>query len=95
VCLHEGEGEARFSGWLRIPVRRRPGRRRLRALKKKLLERLGAGLLPVDGRVVKLGVRRCRPREAAAEVLPLPVSPVEAAAVLPLPGQPVEAAQSA
>jgi hypothetical protein len=78
VRLYEGEGEARFSGWLRIPVRRRPGRRRLRALKKKLFERLGAGLLPVDGRVLKLGVRRCRPR-AVAEVLPLPVPPVEAA----------------
>jgi hypothetical protein len=58
VRLHEGEGEANYTGWLRIPVERRPSRKRLRALKAKLRTRLEAGLLPVDGRVLKVGVRR-------------------------------------
>jgi hypothetical protein len=62
VRLHEGEGEARFSGWLRIPIERRPNRRRLRRFKAKLRASLEAGLRLVDGAVLKLGVRRCRPR---------------------------------
>lgn len=64
VSLHEGEGEAYYSGWLRIPIERRPSRRRLRQMKAKLRARLEAGLLPVDGRVLKLGVRRCQARPA-------------------------------
>jgi len=60
ICLHRGEGEARFSGWVRIPNERRPSRRRLRKLKAKLRGRLEAGLLPIQGRILKVGVRRCR-----------------------------------
>lgn len=69
VCLHLGEGEAKYSGWLRIPIKRHPSRTRLRRFKVKLRRRLEAGLLPVDGRVVKVGVRRCRVFEP--ETLPL------------------------
>src|SRR5262245_56394038 len=75
VRLHEGEGEARFSGWLRIPIERRPSRRRLCRFKAKLLTRLEAGLRPIDGEVIKLGVRRCaarRPGTAAQPSLPFP-----------------------
>lgn len=61
VRLHDGEGEASYTAWLRIPVARRPGRRRLRAFKAKLRARLEAALLPIEGRVLKLGVRRRRP----------------------------------
>jgi hypothetical protein len=64
VCLHDGDGEARYSGWLRIPIERRPSRRRLRKFKAKLRSRLEAGLLAVDGQVIKVGVRRCVPRPA-------------------------------
>lgn len=94
VCLHKGEGEARFSGWLRIPVERRPSRRRLRKFKAKLQSRLETNLLPIDGRVVKLGVRRCRVRVAEAEpvALPLPFPPV---ATTPEETTPLETAQSA
>jgi hypothetical protein len=60
VRLRSVEGGARFSGWLRIPVERRPGRKRLRKFKERLLGRLETNLLPIDGRVVKVGVRRCR-----------------------------------
>lgn len=58
VRLHEGDGPAWYTGWLRIPVLRRPGRKRLRRLKARLRERLEAGLSPIGGRVLKLGVRR-------------------------------------
>lgn len=88
VCLHKGEGEARFSGWLRIPIERRPGRRRLRKFRAKLHRRLEAGLAPVDGRVVKVGVRRCHARAAEPVALPLPAPYVEKA-------PPMETAQSA
>jgi hypothetical protein len=84
VRLHEGEGEARFSGWLRIPIERRPSRRRLRKLKAKLHARLEAGLLPIDGQVIKLGVRRCRTRPAAeAPVAPFTLEVPAEAVVLP------------
>ncbi len=56
----DGEGEARFSGWVRIPIQRRPGRKRVRKFKDRLRRRLEANLLPIDGQVVKLGVGRCR-----------------------------------
>jgi hypothetical protein len=59
-------GKARFSGWLRIPVERRPGRKRVRKIKERLRGRLEAGLLPIDGVLVKLGVRRCRRATAGA-----------------------------
>jgi hypothetical protein len=83
--LRSGEGEARFTGWLRIPVQRRPGRKRLRRFKAQLRTRLEASLAPIDGRVVKVGVRRYRA---------VPALPVEAAPTTPLP-YPVETAQSA
>jgi hypothetical protein len=74
VRLHKGEGEGRFSGWLRIPVERRPGRKRVRKFKAKLRGRLEAGLLPIDGAVVKFGVRRCRGRGRPTP--PTPATPV-------------------
>jgi hypothetical protein len=52
------------SGWLRIPIERWPNRRRLRKFKAKRRASLEARLLPVDGQVLKLGVRRCQPRQA-------------------------------
>jgi hypothetical protein len=58
VRLHEGDGEANYTGWLRISIKRRPGRKRLRRFKSKLRGRLEAGLLLIDGQVLKLGVRR-------------------------------------
>jgi hypothetical protein len=73
VRLHRGEVEGRFSGWLRIPVERRPGRKRLRKIRAKLHDRLESALLPVGGEVVKVGVRRCRARAVpAAPLLPFP-----------------------
>jgi hypothetical protein len=81
VRLHDGEGEARFSGWLRIPIERRPSRRRLRKMKAKLQARLEAGLLPIDGQVIKLGVRRVKHRPAPAAPFTLEAPPE--AVVLP------------
>lgn len=63
--------EGRFSGWLRIPVERRPSRRRMRKYRAKLLRRLEAGLLPIGGRVLKVGVRRCRGKSAPPPAPPL------------------------
>ena len=60
VRLHEGEEEGRFSMWLRLPISRRPGRKRLAKIKAKLFDRLESVLLPVGGDVIKLGVRRCQ-----------------------------------
>lgn len=62
VRLHEGDGEGHFSGWLRIPIQRRPSRTRLRRLKGKLRTRLETNLKPVGGEVTKLGIRRMRLR---------------------------------
>jgi hypothetical protein len=71
VRLHRDGDKPTFTGWLRIPIERRPGRKRLRRLKAKLLARLEAGLLPVDGRVLKLGVRReVHPRTPVLLALP-------------------------
>ncbi len=71
IRLHEGGQEASYTGWLRIPIERRPGRKRLRKLKAKLRARLEAGLLPVDGRVLKVGVRReVSPAEALSLAMP-------------------------
>jgi hypothetical protein len=53
-------GSGRFSAWVRIPVQRRPGARRVRALTARLRQRLEAALLPVGGRVLKLAIRRYR-----------------------------------
>jgi hypothetical protein len=64
VRLRSATGEARFTGWVRIPVERHPGRKRVRKLKERLRGRLESGLLPIDGVVLKLGIRRCR-RKAA------------------------------
>jgi hypothetical protein len=58
VRLHEGGEKPGYTGWLRIPVERWPGRQRLRKLKAKLRARLETGLLPIDGRVLKVGIRR-------------------------------------
>ena len=68
VRLHKGEGAGRYVGWVRIPVERRPGRRRLRKMKAKLRARLEDSLRPLDGSVVKLGVRRQRRRPRPAAV---------------------------
>ncbi len=100
VCLHRGEGEGKFSGWARIPIERRPGRRRLRKLKARLRARLEAGLLPINGRVIKVGVRRCRARGLVAPqlaagtcqeaLLPFPLAgDCLAPAVLPLSAPPM------
>lgn len=64
VRLHTGATEASYSGWLRIPMRRRPSRSRLRRFRTQLRRRLEAGLKPVGGEVLKVGVRRCRARPA-------------------------------
>lgn len=69
VRLHRGGPEASFSAWLRIAIQRRPSRTRLRRLNAKLRRRLEAALLPIDGRVLKLGVRRYQWPEPV--VLPL------------------------
>jgi hypothetical protein len=66
VRLHDGDSEASYTGWLRIPIHRRPSKKRVRRFKAKLRARLESGLLPVDGRVLKLGVRRLGARRAAA-----------------------------
>lgn len=70
VRLRTGPDGCWFSVWVRLPIERRPSRRRLRKLKAKLRARLEVGLGPVAGRVLKLGVRRIRPRVPAA---PLPL----------------------
>jgi hypothetical protein len=66
VRLHCGEEEGRFTGWLRLPVQRLPGRKGLRKLKAKLRDRLEMALLAVGGDVVKFGVRRYRLKEGVA-----------------------------
>jgi hypothetical protein len=68
------QGEAIFSGWVRIPILRRPGRKRLRMLKERLRRRLEANLLLIAGQVVKLGVRRCRGAAVAQGPVPQPVA---------------------
>jgi hypothetical protein len=70
VRLQSGD-EGRFSGWLRIPIERRPSRRRMRKYKAHLRRRLEAGLTPIGGRVVKVGVRRCRGKSAPPAPMPL------------------------
>jgi hypothetical protein len=94
VRLHKGEGQGRFVAWLRIPVERRPGRKRLRKLKSKLLARLQSSLRPLDGTVIKLGVRRQRRRQPVLTLpqdgpvqqqLPFAERPQEADTVLALP----------
>src|SRR5262249_35856197 len=81
VRLHKGEGAGSFSGWLRLPLERRPGRKRFRKLKARLRGRLESGLGPIDGELLKLSMRRCRPTirvaapavasEAPAEIVPV------------------------
>ena len=73
VRLHKGEGQGRYVAWLRLPVERRPGRKRLRKLKAKLRARLEASLRPLDGAVLKLGVRRQRPRPVVLAAPPVVV----------------------
>jgi hypothetical protein len=70
VRLHHGEEEGRFTAWLRLPVERLPGRKRLRLIGARLRERLEAGLLAVGGDVLKVSVRRFRARPA----LPAPAA---------------------
>jgi hypothetical protein len=67
VRLRRGEEQGRYAAWLRLPVERRPGRKLLRRIKEKLRGRLEEALLPVGGEVIKLGVRRRRPRPARTE----------------------------
>ena len=68
IRLRSAEEGLSFSGWLRIPIQRRPGRKRARKLQEKLRRRLELSLQPIDGQVIKLGLRRCRPRLAEAFV---------------------------
>jgi len=77
VRLRSIEGEMRFSGWLRIPIQRRPGRKRVRKFKERLRSRLEASLRPIDGQVVKVGVRRCWVKTAPSPAADLPDSLVE------------------
>lgn len=72
VRLRSVEGEMRFSGWLRIAVQRRPGRKRIRKFKERLRARLESSLLPIDGQVVKVGVRRSRVKAAHSAVADVP-----------------------
>jgi hypothetical protein len=78
VRLHGGEGQGQFVGWVRIPIERRPSRKRVRKFKAKLRGRLEASLLPIDGRVLKVGVRRCRAWPVPAPVLAVPPGQAEA-----------------
>lgn len=68
VCLHDGEQEGHFTAWLRLPVRRRPSRRWVRQLAEKLYRRLGEGLRPIHGEVLKVGIRR----QAEVDLTPKP-----------------------
>jgi hypothetical protein len=70
VCLHDGEQEGHFTAWLRLPVRRRPSRRSVRQLAGKLYRRLEAGLRPIHGEVLKVGIRR--QFEGTAKTVPAP-----------------------
>ena len=60
IRLHDGDSPASFSGWVRLPMQRRPSRKRMRKFRAKLRSRLEAGLQAIDGRVLTVGVRRCR-----------------------------------
>jgi hypothetical protein len=83
VCLHKGSPAGRYTAWLRIPTRRRPNRRFVARLGRKLWSRLDDGLRPLGGRVLKLGVRRYRapilPFLAPAETAPGETAPPEIA----------------
>jgi hypothetical protein len=80
IRLHEPEGDGRFTGWVRIPIERRPSRRRLRKFRDKLRRRLESSLQPLDGRVLKVGVRRLRPRLAiVTPALPFPAETARSA----------------
>ena len=68
VRLHDGEAPAIFSGWVRVPTQRRPGLERVRKFRAKVRSRLEAALRPIDGRVLSLGVRRCRDVRRAGPV---------------------------
>jgi hypothetical protein len=81
VCLHEGGPAGHFTAWLRLPVRRRPSRRRVRQLTAKLHRRLEVGLLPIHGEVLKIGIRR----QVAVSGKPMP-----APEYLPLFSEPSE-----
>jgi hypothetical protein len=67
VSLHATAEAGSFTGWVRIPIQRRPDRKQLRKLKRRFRDRLETSLAPAHGRVIKLGVRRCsgRPTEKA------------------------------
>jgi hypothetical protein len=89
-----------YSAWLRIPIERRPDKKRVRKLTERLRTRLERSLLLIDGSVVKLRVRRCRPRAEAGEnilvhdacenVLVNPVDTAPVAAPVVSPPLPVE-----
>jgi hypothetical protein len=64
--------EGRFTGWVRLPVQRRPGRRRVRKLRAEVRSRLDSALRPIDGRVLAVGIRRCRAVPPTPLTLPLP-----------------------
>lgn len=91
VRLHEGTEAARFTVWIRFPVQRRPGRKLARRLKARLRARLEAALLPIDGRVVKFGLRRYRKQQHQPR-LPFPTmtEAVPAVPVVETPAVPEE-----
>jgi hypothetical protein len=72
VQLHHGEEQGLYSVWLRLPVKRMPKRERMGKIKERLRGRLESALLAVGGDVLKLGVRRCRPRHELRLVHPEP-----------------------
>src|SRR5262245_5590989 len=79
VRLHRGEEQGRFSAWLRIPVRRHPGRDGFRKIRQKLHDKLESVLLAVGGEVIRFGVRRLRPKTVLSlehpETIPLRLTP--------------------
>jgi hypothetical protein len=64
ISLHSEEQFGSFTGWVRIPILRRPDRKQLRKLKRRLRDRLETSLAPIHARVIKLGVRRCSAKQA-------------------------------
>jgi hypothetical protein len=94
VRLHYGEEQGRFSVWLRIPVERYPGRKRLQRIKEKLREKLESALLAIGGDVVKFGIRRCQRKPvlldlAQPELTPLRLAQSDETAAGSLNGVPV------
>jgi hypothetical protein len=71
VRLRSVEDHPLYSAWIRIPIERRPSKKRLRKLVERLRSRLERNLRLVDGQVVKMRVRRCRKMDTACTVAPV------------------------